>query len=463
MLASSGTVVALMQTITVPMLPLFPEITGSAPADVSWVVTATLLSGAVATPLLGRAGDMYGKRRVLLWSLVLVALGSVLCALTTALPLLIAGRTLQGVGMAATPLGISILRDVLPPERVAGGVAVMSATIGIGAAVGLPVAAVVIEYADWRAMFWVCAVASVAILVAVRLLVPESTVTTPGKFDYLGGVGLTAILVFLLLAVTKSADWGLGSPVVLGLGAATLVLVPVWVWHELRRPDPLVDLRVAVRPPVLLANIAALVIGFAFYANSLSTAQLVQEPTSTGYGLGLSVMAGGLCMLPGGVSMALLAPVSARLTNRRGPKMTVALGALVMALGYAVRYSASHVLWSIILGATVVAVGTALAYSALPVLIMGAIPVTETAAATGLNTLMRMVGQAGSSAMCAAALSHLVINGAASFDAYLLIFLVSGAAAVCALPLALIVPRPRAADKPTDKPADLLPARSVAA
>ncbi|MDX6739983.1 MFS transporter [Actinocorallia sp. A-T 12471] len=440
-LASSGTVVALMQTITVPMLPILPEITGSAPADVSWMVTATLLSGSVATPLLGRAGDMYGRRRVLLWALAVVVVGSLLCALSSALPILVLGRALQGVGLAATPLGISILRAELPPERVAGAVAMMSATIGIGAAIGLPIAAFVIEYVSWHAMFWVCAVAALAVLLTVRWAVPETEPAEAQRFDYLGAAGLATVLVCLMLAITKGPDWGFTAPPTLMLGGAAVLIALGWGWYELRRPEPLLDLRVAARPAVLLANLVALFVGFAFYANSLSTAQLVQEPESTGYGLGLSIVASGLCLLPGGLAMAFLAPVSARLTNRRGAKTTVALASIVIALGYVVRYLASHALWSIILGATVVAVGTALAYSALPVLIMGAIPVSETGEATGVNTLMRMVGQAGSSAMSAAVLSHLVIGGAPSLDAYLLIFLVAGAAAVCALVLALMVPR----------------------
>ncbi|GAB2863852.1 MFS transporter [Actinocorallia aurea] len=431
-----------MQTITVPMLPILPEITGSAPADVSWMVTATLLSGSVATPLLGRAGDMYGRRRILLWALGVVVVGSLLCAVSSALPLLVLGRALQGVGLAATPLGISILRDELPPERVAGGVAMMSATIGIGAAIGLPIASVVIQYVSWHAMFWVCAVAALLVLLLVRWQVPESArAGAAQRFDYPGAVGLAAVLVCLMLAVTKSPDWGYTAPATLGLGGTALVLALLWGRYELRRPAPLLDLRVAARPAVLLANLAALFVGFAFYANSLSTAQLVQEPKSTGYGLGLSIVASGLCLLPGGVAMAMLAPVSARLTNRRGAKTTVALASIVIALGYVVRYLASHALWSIILGATVVAIGTALAYSALPVLIMGAIPASETGEATGVNTLMRMVGQAVSSAMSAAVLSHLVIGGYPSLDAYLLIFLVAGAAAIGALVFALLVPR----------------------
>jgi MFS family permease len=443
-LSFCGVVVALMQTIIVPMLPELPGLTHSSASDVSWLVTVTLLTGAVFTPLLGRAGDMYGKRQVLLAALGLLVVGSVVCAVTSALPLLIVGRGLQGAALAVVPLGISIMRDELPADRVPSAVALMSSTVGIGAAVGLPIAALVVEYADWHAMFWFSALLGLFDMFLVWRLVPESPLRSRGRFDTVGALGLTACLVCLLLAVTKASVWGFLSPVTLGLLAAALVIGVVWGWYELGTGSPLIDLRVSVRPTVLFANLAALFIGFAFYANSLATAQLVQEPKSTGYGLGASIVVSGMCLLPGGLCMAALSPVSARISMRRGPKTTVALAAAVIAVGYGVRFFTSHELWTIILGATVVAAGTGLAYSALPMLLMADIPMSETAAANGLNTLMRMIGQSMSSAVSAAVLAGLTMNVAGrtmpTLHAYLVIFVVAAIGAVVALLITLLVP-----------------------
>ncbi|MEO3783882.1 MFS transporter [Actinocorallia sp. B10E7] len=440
-LASSGVVVALMQTIILPLLPLLPGITGAPPADAGWAVTATLLSGAICTPLFGRAGDMYGKRRVLLLSLLFLIAGSVVCTAGTHLPALIAGRLLQGVGLAVTPLAISILRDELPPGRVASAVALMSATIGIGAAVGLPIAAVVVQYASWRALFWACAVAGLAVFALIRWIVPESPVRSPGRFDIPGAAGLSAFLVCLLLAISKGPSWGLTAPPTLGLAAFALATLAWWIRRELRVPEPLVDLRTATRPAALVAHLVALFIGFAFYANTLATAQLVQEPASTGYGLELSIVAAGLCLLPGGLCLALLSPVSARITDRKGPRTAVALASAVIAVGYVVRFFTSHELWTVIVGATVVAIGSGLAYSALPMLIMRAVPVTETAAANGQNVLMRMIGQAASSAAATAVLAHHTAGGRPTLHAYLLVFLIAASVAVAALATALAAPR----------------------
>ncbi|MFC7184901.1 MFS transporter [Kitasatospora paranensis] len=443
-LAFCGVVVALMQTLVVPLLPHIPELTGSTPTAASWLVTVTLLTGAVCTPLLGRIGDMYGKRRVLLASLGVLVAGSVLCAISSHIAVLIAGRALQGAALAVVPLGISIMRDELPPARVLSSVALMSSTLGVGAAVGLPVAALVVEHADWHTMFWVSAGLGLLDILLVLWQVPESPLRSRGRFDVLGAVGLSAVLVALLLAVTQGADWGWASGRTLGLLAAAVVLGLLWGAYELRHSSPMVDMRVSARPAVLLANLAALLIGFSFYANSLVTAQMVQEPKATGYGLGASIVVSGLCLLPGGVSMVALSPLSARISAARGPKVTLAVAAVVMAVGYVVRFFTSHQLWMIIAGATVVSAGTAIAYSALPALVIRAVPAAETGAANGLNTLMRSVGQAVCSAVVAAVLANLTfqVGGrtAPTLHAYLVVFLVAAGAAVLALAVTLLMP-----------------------
>ncbi|MFJ2814711.1 MFS transporter [Streptomyces sp. NPDC087294] len=446
-LAYGGILMAVMQTVVVPMLPDLPRLTGSSAAAVSWMVTATLLAGAVLTPVLGRAGDMYGKRRVLASALALMTVGSVLCALSSDIAVLIAARALQGAAAAVVPLSISILRDELPPERRGGAVALMSSTVGIGAALGLPLAALVVQYADWHTMFWLTSALGAIGVAAVCGAVRESPVREPGRFDVVGTLGLAAGLVCLLLGVSQGGQWGWGSLPVLGLFAAAVVVLALWWTHQLHTERPLVDLRLVTRPRVGLSHVAALLTGFAFYANSLVTAQLVQAPKATGYGLGLSIVATGLCLLPGGITMLVFSPLSARISATRGPRITLALGAAVIACGYAVRIADSRDLWMIILGATVVATGTTLAYSALPTLILRAVPAEQTASANGVNVLMRTIGQAASSAAVAAVLVHhtSLVAGAPvpTLHGYLLAFTLAGAVALLACGAALSIPGDR--------------------
>ncbi|MEU3486320.1 MFS transporter [Streptomyces massasporeus] len=449
-LAFGGSLMAVMQTVVVPLLPDLPRLTGASAGTVSWMVTATLLSGAVLTPVLGRAGDMYGKRRVLMAALGLMTAGSVLCALTSDIVVLIAARTLSGAAAAVVPLSISILRDELPPERRGSAVALMSSTVGIGAALGLPLAAVIVQYANWHTMFWVTSALGATGVTLVWWAVRESPVREPGRFDVPGTIGLATGLVCLLLGVSQGGQWGWASARVVGLFAAAVVVLALWSWQQLRTERPLVDLRLVGQPRVGLSHGAALLAGFAFYANTLVTAQLVQAPAATGYGLGLSIVATGLCLLPSGIVMLLLSPVSARISAARGPRITLALGAAVIAAGYAVRIADSRELWMIIAGATVVAIGTTLAYSALPTLILRAVPPEQTASANGVNVLMRTIGQAGSSAAVAAVLVHHTspVGGAPvpTLHGYLLAFAMAGAVALVAAAAALCIPGDSAQD-----------------
>ena len=446
-LAGGSIVVSSMQTIVAPLLPHIPAYTGSSRTAASWLLTITLLTGAVFTPLLGRLGDLYGKRRVLLASLGLLTIGALLCAISSDITVLIIGRAFQGAALAVVPLSMSILRDELKPAAVPAAVALISSTLGIGGAVALPIATFVIENFDWHTMFWASTLLGVADMVLVKRFVPPSANRAPGRFDIIGAIGLSATLVCLLIAVTQAGAWGWSSPATLGLLAAALVIGIIWGFHQLHTPSPMVDLRVSASRPVLLTNIGATAIGFAFAANSLATAQLIQEPIETGYGLGASLTVTGLCLMPMGLAMVVLSPVSGRIVATRGPRSALTTASAILAIGYLVRVFTSENLIAIVIGSTIVAAGTAIAYSALPSMIMRSVPRDQTAAANGLNTLMRSIGQALCSAVVAAVLTGvtLTIDGDAfpTLWAYQLVFLISGAAAVAALVVTLGLPTRR--------------------
>ncbi len=401
-LALTGTVVSLQQTLVLPLLPDFPRLLDTTADTASWLVTATLLSGAVATPTISRLADMFGKKRMMLVALGVMVLGSVLGALSQALPLVIAARALQGVGMALVPVGIAIMRDELPRDRVPLGVALMSATLAIGAGTGLPLAGLISEHMDWHSIFWVTAVAGSVMLTAVALVLRESPVVTRGSFDYRGAVLLSTALTAVLLTLSKGGSWGWTSPLTLGLATVGVALLVLWVPLELRVRNPLVDVRVAARPAVLLVNLASVLTGFAMFANMLSTTQQLQLPATTGYGLGLDVLETGLWMAPNALVFGAMAPVAASLIRRFGPLTALFTGALLMSAAYVARVFLTGALWQVVTGATLVAVGTSMAYAAMPTLIMRAVPVTETASANGLNTLLRSIGTSASSATMAA-------------------------------------------------------------
>ncbi|WP_336049689.1 MFS transporter [Streptomyces sp. CA2R101] len=452
-LAFSGIVVAVMQTLLVPVIKDLPVLLNTAPSNATWVMTATLLAGAVSTPIMGRLGDLYGKRRMLLTSLAVMVVGSLICGFTSDLLIMIVGRALQGFAMGAIPLGIGIMRDELPRERLGSAMGLMSSSIGVGGGLALPVAALVAQHADWHALFFGAAGLGALSMLLTLLTVPESAVRAPGRFDVIGALGLSAGLVALLLPVTKGSDWGWGSPTTLGLfGIAALILV-LWGVMELRIADPLVDLRTTARREVLLTNLASITVGVAFYAVSLVLPQLLQLPESTGYGLGQSMVVAGLCMAPLGLTMMLVAPLYARIAARRGPKVSLLIGMLVIAIGYGAGLGLMTAPWQTVIVAVVLGAGIGLAYSSLPALIIGAVDPSETGAANGLNTLMRSIGTSVSSAVIGMVLAHMsqpmgpaTVPTMAGFRVS---FLIATAAVIVGAALAAFLPSARQASRPT--------------
>ncbi|MET7466398.1 MFS transporter [Nonomuraea sp. NPDC005501] len=406
-MAVAGIVASLTQTLVVPLIGQLPTILSTSASNASWVITVTLLAGAVTTPVMGRLGDLYGKRRMMLICAIPLILGCVVCALAGSLTPMIIGRGLQGMGMGMIPLGISALRDLLPPDRLGPSIALMSSSMGIGGALGLPIAAAVAEYASWRALFWSTAALGVLVAALIWLLVPATPARAAGRLDVAGALGLGTGLVCLLLGVSKGADWGWSSGTTLGmLGAAVLVLL-VWGWWELRSGDPLVDLRVTARPQVLLTNLASIVVGFSMYAQSLIVMQILQLPAATGYGLGQSMLAAGLWMAPSGLMMMLVSPVGARLSAARSPKVTLIVGSLIMAAGYGSSMVLIGSTWGLLIVSCICTIGVGFAYGAMPALIMGAVPRSETAAANSFNTLMRSIGTTVSAAVVGLVLAQM--------------------------------------------------------
>lgn len=445
-LAFAGIVASLTQTLVMPLLGQLPEILSTEPSNATWVVTASLLASAVTTPVAGRLGDLFGKRPVLVGSVVPLAIGSVICAVSSSLWPMLIGRGLQGMGVGLIPVGIAVLRDLLPPAKLGSGIALISSSLGVGGALGLPLAAAVVEYSSWRYLFWGVAVLAVVAGLLIFAVVPKAPVRTDrGRFDVFGAVGSGAALVCLLLAVSKGASWGWTSTITIALFVASVVLLLVWGLWELRMRDPLVDLRVAARPRVLLTNAASIVIGMSMFAQALIFPQLLQLPEATGYGLGQSMVAMGLWMAPGGLMMMLASPLSAKLSALAGPKVTLIVGSLIIAAGYGASVPLMGAPWGLMVGAIVISLGVGFAYGAMPALIMSSVPITETSAANSFNTLMRSIGTSVASAAIGAVLAEMSTTFAGGIsvpteDGFRVGILIGCGVAVAAAVVALTIP-----------------------
>lgn len=443
--ALCGVIVAITQTLLVPVLGLIQADLGSSTAGTQWLLTSTLLSAAVAVPLFGRLGDLYGKRLMLMVAAGALALGSLICALTSDLAVMMVGRIVTGLSAAAIPLGISLIGSVLPRERAGAGIALVSATLGVGGALGLPLAALIAEHADYHVLFWICAAGGAAAVAGMLLALSEPSGRAQGRLDLGGSVLLGATLICLLLPLSQANTWGWGDPRTLGLLAAAVAGLLIFVAVERRVASPLVDVVSNARPALLLTNVASICVGFALFASLIGTVSYVQAPPESGYGFGSSVLAGGLAMLPSGVMMLLLSPVSAKLSARFGPKITLALGASIVALGFVVRIVLVDHYWQILLGSTVAGAGTGIAYAAMPSLILLGARQSELAAANGLNALCRTVGSSLASAIGGTLLAAQTISLAGhelpSLGAYRTLFAICAGAALVGAVISLLIPR----------------------
>jgi MFS family permease len=444
-LSLCGMIAALQFTLVVPLLPEMPGLLDISATDASWLVTATLLTAAVSTPVIARMADMYGKRRMLLLALGAMILGSVICALEASFPTMVIGRALQGSGASLIAIGISLLRDELPPERVGTAVALMSATMGIGSALGLPLSGLLMEFSGWHSVFWFGAIASAMLVVALLVLVEESPVRTPGRFDVPGALLLSAALVCLLVPISKGSTWGWGDPAVVSLIALAIALLAGWVPLELRVNQPMVDLRTSARRPVLATNAASVFAGIAMFVNMLVTVQILQQPSAAGPGFGLGVTAAGLAMVPAGLVMVATSPVAGWLLGRLGGRLVLIAGATLMSLTYVARVFMTGSVAAVVIGSTLVAIGTALTFAAMPTLIMSSVPITDTASANGLNSLVRSIGTALASTLVAAIVAaHTIeLDGQdfASEGAFQLTLGLGALAAAACAGVAAIIPR----------------------
>ncbi|MGP3533771.1 MFS transporter [Microbacterium sp. RD1] len=444
-LALAGLSSSFMFTLVVPIQTRLPELLNASREDTAWVVTATLLSAAVTTPIAGRLGDMYGKRRIVLVLIAVMVAGSVIAALSPGIVGIIVGRALQGAVVGVVPLGISILRDVLHEKRIDSAIALISATLGVGGALGLPLSAVVADRSDWHVLFWISGGLGVVVFVLVLTIVPVSVLRTEGRFDFVGAAGLAAGLLAVLLAVSRGSEWGWASPLTLGLGVAGVVILLAWGWFELRIPEPLLDLRVAARRPVLLTNLASIAMGFALFSSQVSYPQMLELPASTGVGFGLPLLTASLVIMPSGIIMMLLSPLSGRLAHAVGPRILLVAGSvsLIVAYGFSLLWATE--VWHLVIANILIGFGIGFGYAAMPMLIMRSVPPSETGASNGLNALSRSLGTSTAGAIIGVVLASMSVTTAdgtqvPTAGAFQASFALGIGAAVIALVLALLIP-----------------------
>ena len=406
-----GTCVAVISSLGAPLVPAIAADTGASPADAQWTLTVTLVVGAVATPVVGRLGDGPHRRPVVLTVLALVVAGGVLAALPLGLGWLIAGRGLQGFGLCLTPLAIATARDVLAGERARSAAAALSLTTAAGLGLGYPLTGAIAEFGGVHAAFWFGAAFTAVALGAAVVVFPPSPPRTAPRLDVVGAVLLGAGLACGLLVLSEGEARGWTSPSLLALAGVAVLALAVWVLWELRRPAPLVDLRLARGRTAGLAHTSALLIGLANYLMITGVTFLAQTPASSGYGFGATVVLSGLILLPFSAGSLLAGSIARTLTLRGHGHLVLPCSALVVAAATLLFATTRGELWELFVLMGVGGIGVGGAFSAFPGLITRAVPPGETSSAMGLNQVLRYVGFATGSALTATLLEAATPEG----------------------------------------------------
>jgi EmrB/QacA subfamily drug resistance transporter len=450
-LSLAGAVYAVLSSAVIPALPTLQHDLHASETGVTWLLTGFLLSASVGTAIIGKLGDMYGKQRLLVWTLVTLSGGTLLAALSQSLATLIVARVIQGVAGGIFPLAFAIARDEFPADRVAGSIGLMSAILGIGGGLGLVVGGLIDEHLNWHWLFWIPLPIMVAAAVCAWRLIPESPVrivspdpATPpnGRVNWTAAALMSVGLSAVLIGIAQATVWGWTSTKTLALLGFGLAACCVWILVELRSSNPLIDMTMMRVRGVWTANLAAFLVGAGLYAWFLLLPQLAQLPRSTGFGYGVSVVTAGLYLLPCAVGMGALGSVAGRVQRRFGSRSALVAGAAVSAvacgwLAFTSRHPYDMVVSSMLLG-----IGIGLAFAALGNLIVQAVPPNQTGVASGMNTVLRTLGGALGGQIAATFVAASTLRGLPALTGFTTTFGMAAVFLACCAAVALLIPTP---------------------
>ena len=435
------TAYSLLQSLVVPVLSTFQRDLHTSQGTVTWLLTAFLLSASIFTPIFGRIGDMVGKERMLVVTMLALAAGTVMAGLAQSIGVLIVARAIQGIGGAVLPLSFGIIRDEFPSGKVATGVGIVAAMAAVGGGAGIVLAGPIVSHLNYHWLFWIPLAISLSAAVMAHFFVPESPVRTPGRINWVGATLLSGWLVALLLGVSEAPTWGWGSPKVIGLIALAVVVGVAWVFAEYRSKEPLIDMKMMRIPAVWTNNLVAFLIGIGMYSVIGFLPEFLQTPKSSGYGFGASIIQSGLYLLPLTVTMFITGMLSGRIAAAIGSKAAVIIGAFFSLTGYLMLAFAHTQPWEIYTASALLGVGIGLAFSAMSNLVVQAVPAEQTGVASGMNANIRTIGGAiGAAVMSSIVTSVLLHSGLPAESGYTRGFAFLAAMTVVAIVAAIFIP-----------------------
>ncbi|MCI2414079.1 MAG: MFS transporter [Candidatus Aramenus sp.] len=392
--------IAVMYTegMLIPSLPTIAQDFNVNSATVSWVLTAYLISGVVANPILGKLGDIYGKKRILVYVMVLYTVAVSLNGFAPNFPLFVLFRTIQGIGLGMFPLAFSLIREEFPPNLVPRAQGIVSAMFGIGSAISLPIGGTVAQDIGWQYNYHLVIPFVVLLTFLTYKYVRESRYVNPNtKIDFVGTGLLGASLALMTLAFSEAPTWGWTSPdfaITMGLGLALFV---AFTAYETRIQYPLISLGLLREKNVFAANLAAFVAGFGIFMAYQAITYLLELPNPTGFGL--DILSTGITMLPVALTQMVGALFASRLIVNSGTKFVIVLsslflGAFYLVLSFASGGGSSMGLATLEVLASLATLGAAMLNVVLINILTFSVERRVLGVATGMNTVFRLMGGA---------------------------------------------------------------------
>ncbi|WP_305094521.1 MFS transporter [Prescottella sp. R16] len=414
---------------------------------VVWVMTAFTLSGAVASPIIGKLADRYGKKKLLVVTAAIGAVGALISATAPTFPILVVGRFLSGVAFACMALGYTLIRDIFPPRLQPISISIANTGVGFVGVVSLLLAGVFLDHFGVRSVFWFAFAFCTVGAVLTALCVPETPIRSKSRIDWLGAALLTAGVFVIMLGLSRSKEWGLADGRTLLCVGVALAGFAAWVWWERRTPEPLIRLDLISHPALRYILIGG---GVAYGATTLLaslTPMLLQAPTSTGYGFGLSAthMAGWL--LPGQLAIVVSGLIVGATARSIGFRMHLVLGAVLLAVASAVLASIPTAPAVIVVVWVVFGLGCMI-YAAVPNLALQVLPETDRAFGSNFVGVSQTMAGTLISTIGFAILAEFVVSSdkgriAYEADGFRGAFLVAAAAALIGAVVSLAIPRKR--------------------
>ncbi|WP_281361696.1 MFS transporter [Acrocarpospora pleiomorpha] len=451
-LAISAASFSMLQSLVVPVLTLIQGAYGTDQSTATWALTGYLLSASICTPILGRVGDVLGKRRMLLIVLSALCLGSLIAALAPTIGWLIAARVLQGAGGAVLPLSFGVIRDEWR-EQMSRGIGGIAAIAAAGFAAGMVVAGPIVGGLGYRWLFWIPMIITGLAALGAAVVIPDSPARDRVRVPIVPGVLLAGWLVALLLALSRGHAWGWNSSLTIGLLASSAALFVTWIWMECHVPVPMVDMRMMRFRGVWASNVISLFAGFGAFAFFGFLPQLLQAPTSTGYGFGASVTQSGWVLLPSACASFAVGLTSSRLVTRFGARTVTAVGTVVAGVALLVVALFHDSLWQLYAATTMYGLGSGMVFSSLPSVVIGSVPAQQTGVASGMNANLRTIGGAiGAATMGGIVTAGVGADGLPTGTVYTIGFLVlSGGTLLSAMGAAYLPGQPRRQDGTKDR------------